>query len=286
MIRRILVLFLAFFPVLHASAQALEKSLLWKISGNGIAQPSYIYGTVHAACEVSLENGTKEAIGKTGRLYLELDMDDPNMQSIMMAGMNMKDGKTMQQLVPAEDFEVADAFIQKELGISLKMLPTVKPFFISAMLIPKYMDCPAESVEASLMEMAKAKGQEVYGLESFEEQLAVFDAIPYEEQMKELVKTAKSDLKEDRKEFDAITKLYKAKDLDALQKASEESDNAMTSKYGDILLTDRNNNWIPRIVKIAKEKPTFFAVGAAHLGGAEGVIRKLRQAGYTVTAVY
>ncbi|RYG41774.1 MAG: hypothetical protein EOO01_24415, partial [Chitinophagaceae bacterium] len=108
MMRRLIILLISFMPALHLSAQALEKSLLWKISGNGLPKPSYIYGTVHAACEVSLEPGTNNAIGQTDRLYLELDMDDPNMQSTLMAGMNMKDGKTMQQLVSPEDFTIAE----------------------------------------------------------------------------------------------------------------------------------------------------------------------------------
>ncbi len=51
------------------------------------------------------------------------------------------------------------------------------------------------------------------------------------------------------------------------------------------LLNNRNKNWIPIIIKTAKEMPTFFGVGAAHLAGDEGVIKLLRKAGYKVVAV-
>ena len=51
------------------------------------------------------------------------------------------------------------------------------------------------------------------------------------------------------------------------------------------LLINRNKNWIPEISKYAKEKPTFFGVGAGHLPGENGVINLLRKAGYTVKAV-
>jgi uncharacterized protein YbaP (TraB family) len=37
-------------------------------------------------------------------------------------------------------------------------------------------------------------------------------------------------------------------------------------------------------IQMQKES-TFFAVGAGHLGGAQGVIALLREAGYTVTAI-
>ena len=53
----------------------------------------------------------------------------------------------------------------------------------------------------------------------------------------------------------------------------------------NVLLTDRNREWIPSMEEMAQEKPTFFAVGAGHLGGPEGIIILLRKAGYKVEAV-
>jgi len=50
-------------------------------------------------------------------------------------------------------------------------------------------------------------------------------------------------------------------------------------------LNQRNHKWIPKIGSIASEKSTFFAVGAGHLPGKDGVLTLLRKAGYRVTAV-
>jgi uncharacterized protein YbaP (TraB family) len=55
---------------------------------------------------------------------------------------------------------------------------------------------------------------------------------------------------------------------------------------GAMLLDHRNKNWIPVIQAAVKEKPTFIAVGAAHLGGENGVIQLLRKAGYKVTPIF
>jgi uncharacterized protein YbaP (TraB family) len=55
--------------------------------------------------------------------------------------------------------------------------------------------------------------------------------------------------------------------------------------FEDIMLTNRNKNWIPVMETAMKESTTLFAVGAGHLYGKEGVINLLRQAGYTVTPV-
>jgi uncharacterized protein YbaP (TraB family) len=56
-------------------------------------------------------------------------------------------------------------------------------------------------------------------------------------------------------------------------------------KMLDFLLLKRNTNWVAKIPSIAKEKQTFFGVGAGHLGGDIGVINLLRKQGYTVEAV-
>ncbi len=263
-----------------------QKSLLWKISGNGLDKPSYLFGTIHITCDATLSEKVKKAMDDTQQLCLELDMDDPSMQAQMMSGMMMKEGVTMESLVSKEDFKVVDAFLTKNLGFSAKMLNKFKPFMVSAMLYPKMMDCPVQSVEGELMKIATTQKEETIGLEEISEQLAVFDAIPYKVQMEELVKTAKSDLKRDSKEIKEMLEIYRTEDIEAMLKFTEESDNKLTSEFEEELLIKRNQNWISRIQKIAGDKPTFFGVGAAHLGGENGVITLLKKAGFTVEPIF
>lgn len=269
-----------------AFGQKSENSLLWKISGNGLQEPSYLFGTIHITCDASLSDKVKTALDKTQQLCLELDMDDANMQTEMMGSMMMKNGVTMKSLVKEEDFKIVNAFLTTNLGFSADMLNPVKPFMVSAMLYPKMMDCEMQSVENELIKITKAQNEEVIGLETVAEQLAVFDAIPYQEQMNELVITAKDNMQRDKAELAEMMTLYKSENVEAMVAYTEKSANVMTSKYSDVLLKNRNQNWISRMTTIAKNKPTFFGVGAAHLGGKEGVIALLRKAGFTVEAVY
>lgn len=269
-----------------AFGQKSENSLLWKISGNGLQEPSYLFGTIHITCDASLSDKVKTALDKTQQLCLELDMDDANMQTEMMGSMMMKNGVTMKSLVKEEDFKIVNAFLTTNLGFSADMLNPVKPFMVSAMLYPKMMDCEMQSVENELIKITKAQNEEVIGLETVAEQLAVFDAIPYQEQMNELVITAKDNMQRDKAELAEMMTLFKSENVEAMVAYTEKSANVMTSKYSDVLLKNRNQNWISRMTTIAKNKPTFFGVGAAHLGGKEGVIALLRKAGFTVEAVY
>ena len=269
-----------------AFGQKSDNSLLWKISGNGLKEPSYLFGTIHITCDASLSDKVKTALDKTQQLCLELDMDDPNMQVEMMNSMMMQNGVTMKSLAKPEDFKAVDAFLTANVGFSAEMLNTVKPFMVSAMLYPKMLNCEMQSVEAELIKIAKTQNEEVIGLETVSEQLAVFDAIPYQEQMNELVITAKDNMQRDKTELTEMMAIYKSENVEAMVTFTEKSPNAMMSKYGDVLLKNRNQNWISRMTTIAKNKPTFFGVGAAHLGGKEGVIALLRKAGFTVEAVY
>jgi uncharacterized protein YbaP (TraB family) len=51
------------------------------------------------------------------------------------------------------------------------------------------------------------------------------------------------------------------------------------------LLTNRNQKWIPKIKTFSKDKAVFYAVGAAHLGGPNGILRLLMKEGYTLKPV-
>ncbi len=281
-----IALFLSLLLTTLSFGQTEKKSLLYKISGNGLTKESYLFGTIHISCDATLSEKVVKALDKTEQLCLELDMDDPKMQTEMMNKIMMKDGITIQGMLSEEDFKIVDAFFQKQSGLSLKMVNTVKPFALSAMLYPKMLDCEMQSLENELIKVAKSQNEETIGLETVSEQLAVFDAIPYQAQVDELIKSAKSDLSRDKKELQEMLDLYKTEDVEALLAYTEKSDNTMTSGFMDDLLNNRNKNWIEKIEKIIEHKATFFGVGAAHLGGKNGVLKLLRKKGYKVEAVH
>lgn len=266
-------------------SQELEKSLLWKISGNGLKEPSFLFGTIHMTCDATLDANTLNALESTKQLYLELDMDEKSMQMQMMKYMMMKDGAKLSTLLKAEDFQLVDEFLKKNINMSAKMFDNFKPFMITTMLYPKMLDCPFQSVESELMKVTKEQNEEVFGLETVEDQMKVFDAISYEIQAEELVKMAKSDLEKDKAELTKMMEIYKNKDIEGMLKMMDNSDNKITADNQEVLLNNRNRNWIPVMAKTMKEKPTFFGVGAGHLAGDEGVIKLLRKQGYKVEAV-
>ena len=142
-----------------------------------------------------------------------------------------------------------------------------------------------QSVEKELMKLSAQSQKEILGLETVNDQLAIFDAIPYEVQIEELIKSVKNDFVNDKAESAKLYETYATQDVELMYKLAIESQNKITSEYDDVLLDKRNKSWIPVIETQLQKQPSFFAVGAAHLGGPNGVINLLRKAGYKVEVV-
>jgi len=263
----------------------LEKSLLWEISGKGLGKPSYLYGTIHIICptDMILTEQMQAKLKSTEQLSLEIDMDDPDMMMTMLRVMPMKDGASLQTLLSPADYQTVSNYFRQNLGMDLTMVQTWKPIMLTSLLYTKLADCKPQSYEETFMKMAKEQGKEIIGVETLEEQLAVFDKIPYKKQAELLVQGI-TDIDKSKKEFAQMIAAYKKQDLDGFEKIFKESEQGL-DEFADVLLLQRNKSWIPVIEREAKEKPTFFAVGAGHLGGKQGVIQLLRQQGYTVKPV-
>ena len=263
----------------------LEKALLWEISGKGLAKPSYLYGTIHVICptDMIMTDKMQASLKKTEQLSLEIDMDEPNMMLAMMQAITMKDGTTLKGLLSADEYQIISAYFREQLKMDLTMVQNWKPIMVTSLLYTKVADCTTQSYEATFMKTAKEQGKEVIGVETIAEQMAIFDKIPYKKQA-EILLEGITDMDKSKKEFDQMITAYKQQDLDGFEKIFKESSQGLDD-FADVLLVQRNKNWIPVIEREAKEKPTFFAVGAGHLGGEQGVIQLLRQQGYTVKPV-
>jgi uncharacterized protein len=149
---------------------------------------------------------------------------------------------------------------------------------------PKSIGCAApSSYETTFVSIATNLKKPIEGLESVEDQVAALSKAPIEKQAEDLYKMALEPEKS-LAQFKELVAVYKMQDSEKLTGfiAKQSADNP---DFTNDLLDARNKNWIPKIEKMMKEQPTFFAVGGGHLGGENGVVNLLRKQGYTVTAV-
>ena len=260
-----------------------NNTLLWKVSGKGLKQPSFIFGTFHLMCkeDIHFSEQLKEAIKFSNEIYMELDMDDPSTLLSGMLYMNMKDGKKLSDLYTPEEYKKLQTYFTDSLNAPMMMLQRAKPYFLVALLYPKMMDCPSPAgVEEELLKIAKEDKKEIKGLETMQFQASVFDSIPYEWQAKELLKNIDS-FQVYKKEFDEMVNLYKKQQLDSMENMLAKSEFG-SDKYEDLLLNDRNKKWVSELNEIMKNESVFVAVGAGHLSGKSGLISLLKKEGYVV----
>ena len=283
-----------------ANSDTLENSLLWEISGNGLKTSSYLYGTIHIIPEKDffMTDATIESFNKSKQVAFEIDLDEmsnPFKMLGMMGGMMMKNNTTLKDLLEPNDYKRVHRYILDSMGLPpyfATMMEKVKPMFLSEMVGMDMssmdkgnmgMDENSTSYEMEFNEMAKERKMETKGLETVAYQLSIFDSIPYKDQALMLLDAIENGGEEEAEALDELTQMYVNQDINGLNKMI--NGDGDLSNYTQILLVNRNKNWIPIMGKMAKKKTTFFAVGAGHLPGKEGVIRLLRAEGYTVTAL-
>ena len=283
---QVLLLLLVIFCGSTSYAQKqTSNSLLWEISGNGLQQPSYLFGTIHMICKEDflLSETAKQKFNSSKQVYLELDMDDPQLQMMMMQQLQLPSNESLKNKFDESDFKALDSFLMKELNMNLAVFDQFKPMMVMSLLAQRVLSCAEmESYEMNFVKMATEQKKELLGLEKVEDQLAVFDAIPDSLEIRSIMNMV-NDFDAQKKEFNRMSTIYKSQDLEALYQLIAESPEMMGSQ--ELLLDRRNRNWIPVMDSAMKKTSTFFAVGAGHLGGNQGVLELLRKQGYSVKPI-
>ncbi|MBS1573897.1 MAG: TraB/GumN family protein [Bacteroidetes bacterium] len=289
---RFFALFLS-FSALGQKAQSPNNfnTLLWQISGNGLSQPSYLFGTIHMLCkeDAVLSDSLKKIIRNCKDVYLEVDMDNIFEMMGLLKSMKMRNDTTLSDLMDKKDYERVKTFFQEKSGlIPFSMLETYKPLLAVSTLAESSVPCEsAVAMEQLIMEEAKRNNKNIKGLETMAYQAGIFDSIPYKIQAEQLIKYVDSSSVEkdqESKEFTELADAYKKQDLKRLEELSNKNDVGV-SNFTDLLLYNRNKNWVEKLKTLLPAKSLLIAVGAGHLPGDKGVINLLRKAGYTVKPV-
>ena len=240
-----------------------------------------IFGSFHLLCknDIHFSEQLLKALKESEEVYFELNLDDP---SVLLGGlllMNMKQGKKLKDLYSPEEYSKVVQFFKDSLHTSMLLFEGMKPAFLESMLYPKMMPCSNISgVEEELMLVAKKEKKKIEGLETIAFQASVFDSIPYAEQAKELLQTIDS-LNSFKKLFDTMTSVYKSQQLDEIEKMFSKTEFGMEENR-DLLLNNRNKEWVKQLKLIMKKQSVFVAVGAGHLVGDLGLINLLKKEGY------
>lgn len=289
--KKILGILLFISLALNANAQ-----LLWKISGNGLEKPSYVFGTHHLA-PLSIKDSIAampQALNETSQVYGEVvmaDMMTPAFMQEMQKNMMLPADTTLQSLFTTQQYEQVGKVVKENLMADISMLAQLKPAVIMQQLVVilsmKYLPGfnPQEQIDAYFQQQAQQNGKKVGGLETAQSQLDIlFNSQSLRRQAEQLFCTA-SDIEKTMKQSKELVNCYKVQDLDGVLRLMEEREGTSCDPLPgemEALIDNRNIAWTKKMPAIMQESPTLFVVGAGHLPGDKGVLNLLKQQGYTL----
>jgi uncharacterized protein len=267
-----------------------NNTLLWRISGNGLTRPSYLFGTMHMICanDIGISDSLSYAIKNSDKVYLEIDMEDMmGMMLTAMTKMTMRGDTTLSDLLTADEYSKVKTFFEEKTGgmMPFSIVEKFKPMLVGSMVMEQLQQCQNMIImEQLVMEEAGRHKKEIEGLETLEFQLGIFDKIPYKMQAKYLLDMVNDSGKQEKdNELTIMTNTYRNQELDKMSELINQE--ASISGYSDILLYDRNADWTNKMKELMIKNSLVVAVGAGHLPGEKGVINLLRKAGYKVEPV-
>ena len=321
-----------------------QKTLLWKISGNGLQKPSYLFGTWHGDTQLrgssfldsiphcynaldSVEVFAGEVVTVRGAIK-EIDTE---YQKNLFKKAVMPGDTLIGSLLDEGQVAKLDSFLQKNLHLDyaqLNLRPSMVMYLLGQLFIEKrvseniqkeikaldsddslffkkivQLQNGRDVMDRYLQKYAYSHKKEIVGLDELsgsgisEIMVMFLSRKPLKEEADSLlsficqvdsadyIKLVEQQAEGMRKAYreQDIFKVYeeKGKQLQELNDLNP-GDSLALEKLMKEILTDRNHNWMKVIPGIIKEKSTFIAVGAVHLGGEEGLINLLKKEGYTV----
>lgn len=285
--RIFLLALIALFITVGANAQ-----LFWKISGHGLTKPSYLFGTHHLIEKEQIKDFDKilAIAGQADAVVGEMDMTDMATIQTKIMQVAMMPGKTIKQLISAEDYTLVDTELRQLMGVGLDQLGAFKPMMLQTMYgVLVYVQSQKlakqpEGVDVLFQKKAKENNKAIIGLETIEQQSAMlFDSLPLNRQAEILVKS----IKEKQKGIDLFIQLNASYLAGNLQKLAEldKLDDDLTPAEKRPLYENRNMDWMKQLPVMFSKQSCFVAVGCMHLIGDTGLLSQLKKAGYTVEAV-
>ncbi len=282
---RAILILLIFLSSFHSFSQtAKTNTLLWRITGNALAQPSYLFGTMHVTDKKAFhfQDSLYRFIEAVDAFAMELHPD--SMTALTFDYLSRHEEELdWEGVLGNEELKQLEQQIDK----AAKKLPPGTKSARLKFLLAKLMDAGKEEkdgmntfMDAYLYEVARRHTKEVYGLEQVADQLGALRMLPRGLQVANFLKLLQ---KWNPSMASPIHEMYYKEDIEQMEGFYR---NIFTDTALQVFLYDRNAVMVAKMDSLMRGKTLFTAVGAGHLAGAKGVIALLRQRGYNVEPVF
>lgn len=283
----VVVLLLAALPARAekpAPAPAQGAPFLWEVAGPKAKH--YIVGSVHLlpASAHPLPAALEHAYAATQAAVFEADLEElasPDAQSRMLGaarddspgGIKARIGKALygklQKRAAALGMPtpMCEQFRAWFCALALELFPLQQAGFSTEHGIDPY-----------FYGRARDDGRSIVGLETAEHQIGLFTNMPEALSRQMLAATLDEDTYTSQSP-DELYRIWRANDVAALEAVLKDMRKRYPELY-QLLLAQRNRDWLPRLAELLKgDVPQLVVVGAAHLAGPESVLVLLKAQG-------
>ena len=292
---------MSFFVVLSANAQ-----FLFRISGNGLNEPSYILGTIHNLPGSLLDSIPEylEAESQCQQMYVEhmlsattlvVSLGEPDGKQVRQE-VDYPDGKNIFDVIDEESAAILVEKYKEYMHINLsdttwkslwKITPAAFQYLLTSRFLKQFRNNGV--MDMYLMKKVQERGWHVGQLD--DERMKLNDLADSQDKLPQTIEEQADSLMAFLKDYEG-RKQQMVKDFETTYNYWRTGDyegffshnvQKVTAYPG--LYRDRNEKWLPRMIAAMREKPTMIVFGSGHLIGEHGIIQMLRATGYEVEQV-
>lgn len=277
--------FVLSLTLLCVGVLGIQAQLLYKVSKDSVDQkPSYIVAShrlLNPMGTITQVGELRNALTNTDQIYFEVNKGA--YANSLNDAKKLENGKKLLSLLTPVQQTKLNAFLKKYMEVDFRSSYVQKKYgdltpaalqedLEQLLFVANHMGQydPTHTFDQYFEAQAKANNETIGSLSDIDSYINA----TYKKDLKEQTAKLVSFLENESTELAKLNKAvdaYGAKDLDVVsQAAADQVDKALL------------NTWTEKIKTVMAEKPTFFVIDAANLGGQEGILQQLRQAGYTV----
>ena len=259
---------------------------VWKVTGP-TGGTLFLGGSVHAlrSTDYPLPPAYNRAFDASSRIVLEVEPKAlSGAGSAMLKAGSYPKGDSLKNHVDPRTYD----YLRRVFGL-LKIpedkFSRYRPWLLVLMLeSPNLRGLSGDlGVDEFLTRRARANGKATLGLESISEHIAVFSGLSDRQSEALLLLTFIPQV--NARGNDYIMSAWRRGDVEGLARSTRDAYREFPA-FGERILGARNRRWAPKLEGYLKSGQTYFVVvGAAHLGGTDGLLALLRARGCKVEPV-
>lgn len=270
----LIISFLFFLSTIQA------QSLLWEISGNGLEESSYLFGTVHLSDKrvFNFNDSVFAKINECDAFTMEIEATPENTTTLGNS-IYLDDGQTIDKVLSEKEYAYLKKFFKETFDLNLDGLKIFTPMSIVSMATMKLFKSDMDTyVDNFLYQYAKSKNKKTFSVEPVQLQIDLLKNVPAE-----YLLDVANEWDTYQGMSDKIVNAYAKEDMDALIEIMF-SDSGF-KKMEDAFIWDRNKTMADSIDLFVNRQSTFIAIGTGHLPLEGGVIDLLRKKGFEVNPI-